>query len=104
MKALHWLPVQCRIKFKLQITMRSVDNDTGQAYIKDLVRLIRETHGRAYLQSAAEGNYDIPRFISEFGRRAFSVAAPLEWNALPENIKTIVDKNKFKNVLKRHFL
>ena len=36
--------------------------------------------------------------------RAFSVAAPSQWIALPAYIKTIVDKESFKKALKTHFL
>ena len=40
----------------------------------------RETHGRWHIRSTVYGNYNVPRFNSEFGRRAFSFAAPGDWN------------------------
>ena len=55
LKALHWLSVQYCIKFKRCVTLHSVANGTSHFYIKDLVTLTSETHGRSHLWSAAKG-------------------------------------------------
>ena len=103
LKVLYWLLVQYRIKFNLCVMMHSVVDGTSPVYIKDFVTPTRETHGRSYLQSAAEGNYNVSRFNTELARRAFPAAAQFEWNALPANIKTIVDKDCFKKAPKTLF-
>ena len=78
-------------------------NGIGQAHITDLVTPTRETHSRSLLISAPEENYDVRRFNSEFGLKAFSGAAPSEWNTLRGHIKTTVDKDNFKRALKTHY-
>ena len=70
------------------------------AYIKDIIVPIMDLPGRTQLRSAATGRYDVQRSRTEFGRRAFSVAAPVEWNALPGDLRTIPDVSRFKRMLK----
>ena len=102
MKALHWLPVPYRIKFKLCVLMHAVVIGTSPIYIKDLLTPTKDIAGRSHLRSAAAGDFSVPRFRLEFGRRAFSVAEPMEWNALPAELRTIKDRLIFKRALKTH--
>jgi len=41
----------------------------------DVVTQVTHLPGRAHLRSAQNGNYNIPRALTGFGRRPFSVAA-----------------------------
>ena len=59
------------------------------SYIRDFLVPVSEMQGRTRLHSAAAGLYDVPFTRTQFGHRAFSVAAPSEWNSLPVNIRQI---------------
>ena len=102
MKDLHWLPIAHRIKFKLYILMHGAIFGQSLSYIRDLFVPVSEMQDRTHLHSAA-GLYDVPFTRTHFGRRAFSVAAPLEWNSLPDNIRQIPGIRQFKRLLKTHY-
>ena len=59
----------------------------GPSYIRDLLVQVSEVQGRTRLRSAAAGLYHVPFTRTQSGRRAFSVAAPSEWNSLSVNIR-----------------
>ena len=52
MKAMHWLPVPYRIKFKLCVLMHAVVIGTSPVYIKDLLTPTKDIAGRSHLRSA----------------------------------------------------
>ena len=83
-----------------------------QKYIKALVKkdlLVSYIPGR-YLRSAKKNLLAVPGFkLNSYGRRAFSVAAPLLWNSLPQHVRDAelldIFKRQLKTVLfKRAFL
>ena len=79
MKDLHWLPIAHRIQFKLCILMHGAIFGQSSSYIRDLLVPISEMQGCTRLRSAvAAGLYDVPFTRTQFGRRPFSVAAPLK--------------------------
>ena len=103
MKVLHWLPMQYRITFNHCLMMV---NGTSFAYIKDMVKPARETHGWSHLWSVAilaKGTTTFWGLNSKFRCRAFSVKAPSKWNAQPSYIKAIVDRVSFKRALMIYF-
>ena len=73
------------------------------SYIRDLLVPVSEMQGRTRLRSAAAGLYNVPFTRTQFGRRAFSVAAPSEWNSLPVNIRQIPDIRQFRTALKTNY-
>ena len=101
-KAMHCLPVPYRIKLKLCVLMHAVVIGTRPVYIKDILTPTKDIAGRSHLRSAAAGDFSVAIFRLEFGRRAFSVAGPMEWNALPAQLRTIKDRLIFKRALKTH--
>ena len=60
--------------------------DSGSQRVKDLVTAQKETLGQSPRQLKADGNYNVSRLNSKFGRRAFCLAASSKWNTLPERI------------------
>jgi len=56
--------------------------------------------GRAHLRSAKNGDYNIPRVLSGFGQRRFSVSRPDAWNSLPRQLRGIAVSSTFKRHLK----
>lgn len=99
LQELHWLPIRQRIKFKiLSITWKALHND-APAYITELLQPyipIRE------LRSTHHNNLVIPRCRRSFGNRAYSVAAPILWNALPCALKDLECHATFKTHLKTY--
>ena len=82
--------------------MHAVVIGTSSVYIKVLLTPTKDIADRSNLRSAAAGDVSVPRFRLEFGRRAFSVAGPMKWNALPAVLRIIKDRLIFKRALKTY--
>ena len=52
---------------------------------------------------AVKDQFHIPRTITIFKERAFSVADQREWNTLPQNITDIINREAFKRALRHYF-
>ena len=93
---LHWLNVEQRVTYKIilmvfkAINGKSPDNISLLIHMKDAVRMI------------VKEDLFFPR--TALGRRAFSYLGPRYWNVLPNNIRQCVSLEKFKALLKTHFL
>ena len=99
MKELHWLPTAYRIR----TLMHGAFFGQNSSYIHDLSCLsliYQDAHGFAL--PASDLN-DVSYTRMQFGRRAFSIAAPSEWNSLPGNLRLIADMKQFKRSLKTNF-
>ena len=101
LRALHWLPVEYRVKYKVCTLMHGVVNDRAPSYVADTVVPVASLPGRRSLRSASDGLFDVPSVHTNLGRRAFSVAGPTLWNTLPANIRAISSFVGFKQQLKR---
>ena len=55
-----------------------------------------------YLWEIKKGDYVTQRTSSSFGRRAFAVAGPSEWNSLPVSVRHAPSIGSFKTKLKTH--
>ncbi|KAL3066517.1 hypothetical protein OYC64_016470 [Pagothenia borchgrevinki] len=97
---LHWLPVKSRIHFKtLLLTYKSLHTIAPQ-YLTDLLHPYTPSRS---LRSSDTGLLSIPRSrLRTVGDRAFSVAAPTLWNALPPEIRNAASLDIFKSALKAH--
>ena len=102
MKNLHWLPISQRITYKLCLLMYKAAHGLCPSYIVDLLTPLSTLESRAKLRSHGSNDYNIPRVQTQFGRRAFSVAGPLAWNALPKTVQSAKDITVFKKLLKTH--
>ena len=96
--ALHWLPVQYRIQFKiLVITFRALH---GQVpfYISDLIQLHTPTRS---LRSLGQMLLVVPRTnFKTRGDRSFQAVAPRLWNDLPLSLRCVDSVESFKKQLK----
>ena len=98
--SLHWLPVAQRIDFKVLMMVFKILHDQAPSYLSDLIS--RRQPGRT-TRSSIELRLFEPRYKQEFyGRRAFSVAAPRLWNALPSSVRDAPTLTCFKSRLKTH--
>ena len=97
---LHWLPIKCRINFKIILLIYKSLNGLAPSYLTDIIFRHESRHP---LRSSDQENLVIPKFKTEsFGGRAFSVLGPRLWNALPNEIKTSSSLHLFKKSLKTH--
>jgi len=56
-----------------------------------------------HLCSAERGDLAVPRTATELGKRSFSVAAPVTWNSLPDNLRSSsITKGQFQCGLRTH--
>jgi len=78
----HWYAYWC-------FTYRSL-HGTAPPDLTSLLTSASEVTGRQYLRSAAQQKLIVPRCRRKtFGCRAFSVASPSVWNALPDSLREL---------------
>ena len=90
---LHWLPAQERIVFKVLLFVFKCLHDLVPQYLSNLI-----------IPACSERNpYDlVPKALTSFGDRAFSIAGPRAWNTLPAEIRSLDKINDFKKALKTY--
>ena len=102
---LHWLPIRKCILFKLLLIVYKSLNNLAPAYITELISPYESSR---VLRSCSKGLLQVPREVRSakvnYGSRAFFIAAPTEWNNLPEHIKRASTVQSFKNCWKLNFL
>jgi len=101
LKELHWLPIHCRIDFKiLTLTFKAL-NDKSPSYIKNLLKVYKPQRD---LRSQSDHlTLVVPRSRTvTYGDRSFFVAAPSLWNALPMGLRNSSTLDVFKKSLKTH--
>ena len=99
---LHWLPIHKRINFKVAILTYKVLS-TQQPQPAYLYNLISYHQASRSLRSSSQSLLQVPRVKTDFGRRAFSSAAPQIWNHIPAAIKVSPSLDSFKRHLKTHY-
>ena len=98
---LHWLPVKQCITFKICVLTYKLLHKQGPQYLQDMLQ--HRTPNRRLRSSLDNSLLIIPRTkLKTFANRAFSVAAPTTWNALPKHIRDTPDLLSFKYTLKTH--
>ena len=97
---LHWLRIRERVDFKLCLLVYKAQHGLAPDYIAAMCRPVSSVEARRRLRSAAAGDLLVPSSCTEFGRRAFSIAAVETWNTLPVGVRTSPSVNSFKAALK----
>ena len=96
---LHWLPVESRITYKLALLTFKIRTQSTPRYLYDLLVdrcCVRST------RSSDMPQYVVPRVRTVIASRAFRVAAPTVWNALPRSVSSCKTVACFKSHLKTH--
>ena len=99
LKQLHWLPVHCRITYKLMVMVYKCVHGTAPSYLTDLIRpKCRDSRLRQ------PGQLDLHRSVPNkgVGAGAFGFAGPELWNNLPGGVRSSASLNIFKRSLKTH--
>jgi hypothetical protein len=94
---LHWLPVCQRINYKIILLTYKTVHGCGPSYLRECVTAQTERLRRTQHQNKLV----VPRTLSLRGRRTFTYAAPVLWNALPPHLRvTDISLVTFKKELK----
>ena len=100
--ALHWLPMEYRIKYNLPCMCFSSVSGTAPSYLSTLLSL--HTPSRTLCSSSDGKKFCIPPvFTKSFGQRSFCHSAPSLWNSLPLKLRSSESMASFKPALKAHF-
>ena len=99
---LHWLDIPQRVDYKLYATVHCCLQRKAPPYLVDLCTPVSDIASRQHLRSASSNQLVVPCHCRmQFGRRAFSVAGPMAWNALPDSIRdTALSTCSFRRYLK----
>ena len=99
LQALHWLPIQARIEYKVAYMVYKALNNQAPDYIQEMLSPYLPSRT---LRSSKAGFLIEPIFrTKQYGARSFSVAAPRIWNALPANLR-LCDPKLFTSHLKTY--
>jgi len=104
---LHWLDFPQRILHKLGVTVHRCLQGKAPQYLVNCCHPISDVASRQRLRSSSRHHLVVPRHCrSTLGRRAFSVAGPMAWNVLPDDLRdpslsadNFRKKLKFRNAL-----
>lgn len=97
---LHWLPVELRIVFKINLLTYKCLHNLAPQYLRDL--LVLYSPGRT-LRSNDDMKLETQKYNTiNYGLRAFSVHAPKLWNDLPSLVRLAPNVYVFKSRLKTH--
>lgn len=99
LKALHWLPVEQRISYKIAVLTFKILQHNAPSYLTEL--LTHATSSRN-LRSNNKLLLTVPRVTSVVGRRSFSYFAPTLWNSLPLELRACSSLGVFRSKLKTH--
>ena len=98
--SLHWLPVQCHIKFKVLLLVFKSLSGKAPNYLAEMMQCKNTIKTRS---SKDKPLLQAPRTkCSTFGDRAFSVYGPRHWSKLPKHIRERDSVDSFKSSLKTH--
>ena len=102
---LHWLDIPERVSYKLCLLTHRCLLGKAPVYLSDYCTPVSQVAARQHLHSAARHWLVVPRHrLSTYGRRAFVVAGPMTFNALPDELRDpTVNTTTFRRLLKRHF-
>ena len=100
LKTLHWLPVRARVEYKLATLSFKCLSSSAPLYLSQLLSPYTPTRT---LRSQNAHLLTVPSFnLQTFGKKSFSVAAPLLWNSLPLSLRKSDSLATFKKHLKTH--
>ena len=101
LKALHWLPVEQRIKYKTCCLCFKIVSGIGPHYLSELLTVY--TPSRSLRSSADTRLLKVERFNrKQHGARSFRCSAPPLWNSLPFSLRHSTSLTSFRQNLKTY--
>lgn len=98
--SLHWLPVEFRIQFKILLFVFCSIHGLAPLYLCNMLTPCQPSRA---LRSSEQHLLVVPwSRCKKWGDHAFAVAGPKLWNALPLELRSIMDLPLFKARLKHH--
>ncbi len=98
-RALHWLPIPYRIRFKINSLTHRLLTAKQPSY---LASLISEATPTRSLRANKGCLLSVPRVKTRTGERSFSACAPALWNRLPLSLRSVESFKVFRKQLKTH--
>ena len=102
LKALHWLPVNQRIFYKIALYVFKAIHGKAPSFIADMIDIYspnRSLRSQEQLQLAYPKQK--PK-LKYYGMRAFPYAAFSAWNSLPISVRSCCSIDSFKKALKTY--
>ena len=102
LKTLHWLKVEYRIKFKINLLSFKALHGKAPPYLSTMIAPYKPSRA---LRSADKGSLVKKggRMGKRTGARAFSVCAPVLWDEVPQDARDCLTVEAFKKSLKTHY-
>ena len=101
LQQLHWLPVRCRITYKILVTVFKCLHALAPTYLIELLEA-RQLDKRLRHTSTPFLHQPVAR--KHVGEQAFGTAAPFLWNNLPTQLRSALSTlPAFKTALKTYF-
>ena len=97
--AIHWLPVEQRITYRLCLFMHYIHIGQAPKYLSDCVSTVSAASGRYRLRSTSSVFCVLPRTRTRFGEHGFFYSGPAAWNTLPSDLHDITDTRTFRKRL-----
>jgi hypothetical protein len=97
--ALHWLPVQHRITYKVACLTHAAIQHKQPSYLNNLIQLHIPTRT---LRSSNQHLLIVPRTSLKLTDQSFHIAAPTVWNSLPLSLRLNTNTKHFRRTLKTH--
>ena len=101
LKDLHWLPVVCRIKYKMLLLIFKCMKQLAPDYLTDLLK--KRIASRATRSTTDSHLLETKRtYLVTAGDRSFAHVAPKLWNELPYSLSASNSLASFKKLLKTY--
>ena len=98
-RALHWLPIEARIIFKILTHCHNCVYGKAPPYLCQLI--VKDCRPRS-LRYSKGTLLNVPKYQNNYGSRSFGVFGPTQWNDLPINLRCIDFIGVFKKELKTY--
>ena len=98
-KALHWLPVEQRIKYKICLLVYKTITYNQPSYL--LTKLVTRPKNHSTRYSTGP-SFIVPYARTTFGTHCFSVFGPKLWNSLPISLRASCSLSSFRSGFKTY--
>ena len=104
LKTLHWLPIDCRIEYKLLTLVHNCLDKSAPSYLIDLLR--RKAPNQSRLRSENLNHIlEVPCTTKKtFADRSFGVVGPKLWNNMPDWLKMYYGTRTFQKKIENLFV